>query len=97
MAWVFAVLLVALIGGVVVVAAGRGEAIAPADQDDPDPGIPATGPLTAAVLRRVRFNVAFRGYRAAEVDRLITRLADQIDNDNRGTGTAPPPRPPSAP
>ena len=70
MAWVFAALLVALIGGVVVVATGRGEALAPAESDDPDPGVAAVGPITAAALRRVRFNVAFRGYRAAEVDRL---------------------------
>ena len=77
MAWVFAVLLVALIGGVVVVAAGHGEAMSPAVDDDPDPHLP-DGPITAAGLREVRFNVAFRGYRAEEVDRLIERLAEQL-------------------
>lgn len=78
MAWLFGVLLVALIGGIVLVAAGRGEGMAPADVDDPDPGVPA-GPIGPDDLRRVRFNVAFRGYRAAEVDRLLDRLADQLE------------------
>ena len=45
--------------------------------DDPDPHLPE-GPITAAGLREVRFNVAFRGYRAEEVDRLIERLAEQL-------------------
>lgn len=80
MAWVFAVLLVILIGGVVVVAAGRGDSMAPADTDDPDPRMPGEGPITAAALRRVRFNVAFRGYRAEEVDRLLERLARQLED-----------------
>ncbi len=78
MAWFFAVLLVVLIGGVAVVAAGRGESMAPSAGDDPPLDLP-DGPLAAADLRRVRFNVAFRGYRAAEVDALIDRLAAQIE------------------
>jgi DivIVA domain-containing protein len=78
MAWFFAVLLVALIGGVVMVAAGRGESMAPSVSDDPPLDLP-DGPLTAADLRQVRFNVAFRGYRAAEVDELLERLATQLD------------------
>lgn len=89
MAWLFAVLLVALIGGIVLVAAGRGEAMAPPDVDDPDPGIP-DGPIGAADLRRVRFNVAFRGYRAAEVERLLDRLADQLEGHPAPEPTDPP-------
>ena len=80
MAWFFAILLVALIGGVAAVAAGRGEAMAPSTNDDPAPDLP-DGPLIGGDLRRVRFNVAFRGYRAAEVDALLERLADQLDGD----------------
>ena len=82
MAWFFAILLVALIGGVVVVAAGRGESMAPSTSDDPPLDLP-DGPLAAADLRRVRFNVAFRGYRAAEVDELLERLAAQLDGPSR--------------
>jgi DivIVA domain-containing protein len=85
MAWVFAVLLVALIGGVVVVAAGRGEAMSPAVDDDSDPHLPE-GPITAAGLREVRFNVAFRGYRAEEVDQLIERLVQHFDGEDSGPG-----------
>jgi DivIVA domain-containing protein len=78
MAWVFAVLLVAVIGGIALVATGRGEGMAPADNDDPDPGIP-DGVIGPDDLRRVRFNVTLRGYRAAEVDRLLDRLAEQLE------------------
>jgi len=84
MAWVFAVLLVVLIGGVVVVAAGHGEAMSPAVADDPDPHVPE-GRITADALRAVRFNVAFRGYRAEEVDRLIERLVEQLDDPGPGS------------
>ena len=61
-----------------VVAAGRGESMAPAESDDPPLDLPE-GELSGTDLRRVRFNVAFRGYRAAEVDALIERLAAQLD------------------
>jgi DivIVA domain-containing protein len=34
-------------------------------------------PVTADDLRRIRFPVAFRGYRMAEVDALLNRLAEE--------------------
>lgn len=77
MTWIFAVLLVLVIGGVAVVAAGRGEGLAPAQTDEPRPELP-DGPLTAADLRAVRFSTAVRGYRAAEVDEVLERLARQL-------------------
>jgi len=82
MAWFFAILLVALIGGVAVVAAGRGESMAPAQNDAPPVDLPDRA-LVGEDLRRVRFNVAFRGYRAAEVDALLRRLADQLDESGQ--------------
>ena len=78
MTWVFAILVVAIMGVVAVVATGRGGSMAEVFDDRPDAWVPAEGPLTAADLRRVRFSTAFRGYRAAEVDALLKRLAAEL-------------------
>jgi DivIVA domain-containing protein len=73
--WFFAVLVVLLLGGVAVVAAGRGVPMSRAYDDRPDVVLPADRPLAADDLRRVRFSLAFRGYRMSEVDALLDRLA----------------------
>jgi DivIVA domain-containing protein len=75
MTWFLAVITVAVIGGVAVIAAGRGGTMAETFDDRPDARVPAEGPLSAADLRRVRFGTAFRGYRMSEVDALLDRLA----------------------
>ena len=75
--WLFAILIVLALGGVAVVAAGRGAPMAPAYDDAPDTLVPADGPITADDLRRIRFPIAFRGYRMAEVDALLSRLAEE--------------------
>ena len=77
MMWFFAVLIVLAMGGVAVVAAGRGAPLAPEYDDRPDASVPADRPLTPEDLRRVRFSLAFRGYRPAEVDALLDRLAQE--------------------
>lgn len=46
------------------------------------------GPLTGADLRRVRFPIVLRGYRPADVDALLARLADQLTRP--GEQPAPP-------
>ena len=79
MTWFFAVLVVAVMGVVAVVASGRGGSMAEVFDDRPDVTVPAQGPLTSADLRRVRFTTAFRGYRAAEVDALLARLAAELE------------------
>jgi DivIVA domain-containing protein len=79
MTWVFAVLVVLVMGVAAVVASGRGGSMVEVHDDRPDARVPADGPLTAADLRRVRFSTALRGYRAAEVDALLDRLADEIE------------------
>ncbi len=84
MSWFFAVLVVALMGVVAVVAAGRGGSMAEVFDDRPDAQVPADGPLTAADLRRVRFSTALRGYRAAEVDALLDRLASELEGRSAG-------------
>jgi DivIVA domain-containing protein len=77
MMWFFAILVVLALGAVAVVAAGRGRPMDPAYDDAPDSLVPVEGPVTADDLRRIRFPLAVRGYRMAEVDALLERLADE--------------------
>ena len=92
MMWLFAILIVLALGGVAMVAAGRGAPLAEVYDDRPDSSVPAEGPLSADDLRRVRFSIGFRGYRMSEVDALLDRLAaerepeaaTEPDNDGRG-------------
>lgn len=79
MTWFFAILVVLLMGAVAVVAAGMGGSMAEVYDDRPDSRVQAEGPLTGDDLRRVRFTTAFRGYRMSEVDTLLARLADELD------------------
>ena len=81
MMWFFAVLIVLAMGGVAALAAGRGTPLAPAYDDRPDAVVPARGPLACEDLRRVRFSLAFRGYRMSEVDALLDRLAHQLTDN----------------
>ena len=83
--WLFAILIVLALGGVAVVAAGRGAPMAPAYDDAPDTLVPADGPITAEDLRRIRFPIAFRGYRMAEVDALLSRLAEEREQAEADT------------
>lgn len=95
MTWVFAILAVLALGGVAVVAAGRGTPLAPAYDDRPDAVVPTDGPLSGDDLRRVRFSLAFRGYRMSEVDALLDRLAREREADDdrevQERDTPPPP------
>lgn len=88
MMWFLAVLGVLLLGGIAVVASGRGTPLAPAYDDRPDALVPAAGPLRPDDLRRVRFSLALRGYRMDEVDALLARLADQLADQRDGAGGA---------
>lgn len=89
MMWFFAILVVLVLGGIAVVAAGHGTPLAEEYDDRPDAPVPTGRPLTSDDLRRVRFSVAFRGYRMSEVDALLARLADERAADpGTGAGTA---------
>lgn len=92
MTWFFAFLIVALMGAVAVVAAGRGGSMAEVYDDRPDSRVQADGPLTADDVRRVRFSTAFRGYRMSEVDALLDRLAVELDEARQAAGKAPSPQ-----
>jgi DivIVA domain-containing protein len=77
--WVWVVVIVALTGGVVAVAVGRGGTMSEAYDDRPDAAVPSGRPLRADDLRDVRFSTAVRGYRMDEVDALLARIrADMI-------------------
>ena len=87
MMWFFAILIVLALGGIALLAAGKGTPMSQTYGDRPDLELPATGPLHAADLRRVRFSLAFRGYRMSEVDALLDRLAAQLESsEGRGYG-----------
>ena len=90
MVWLFAILIVLALGGIAMVASGRGAPLERAYDDRPDAVVPASGPLSGADLRRVRFSLAFRGYRMSEVDALLDRLAAEKEARNEPD----PPRPP---
>jgi DivIVA domain-containing protein len=83
--WLFAILIVLALGGVAVVAAGRGAPLEQAYDDAPDSLVPADGPISGDDLRRIRFPIAFRGYRMAEVDALLDRLAEERETPVPGT------------
>jgi len=80
MMWVFAILVVLAMGGIALVAAGRGTPLAEVYDDRPDAQVPAEGPLRAEDLRRVRFSLALRGYCMSEVDALLDRLARERED-----------------
>jgi DivIVA domain-containing protein len=92
MMWFFAILVVLVMGGVAAVAAGRGAPMTEAYDDRPDALVPADGPLRAEHVRRVRFSLAFRGYRMSEVDALLDRLARQLEDAERPAPAADPDR-----
>jgi DivIVA domain-containing protein len=89
MMWFFAILVVLALGGVALLAAGRGTPMAEVYDDRPDASVPAAGPLTADDLRRVRFSLAFRGYRMSEVDALLDRLAREREEPPAAEGPDP--------
>jgi DivIVA domain-containing protein len=81
MMWLFAVLVVLAMGGVAMFAAGRGAPMVRVYDDRPDALVPSDAPIGADDLRRVRFSIAFRGYRMSEVDALLDRLARERERD----------------
>ncbi len=98
MMWVFAVLIVLAMAAIAMLAAGRGEPMAPAYDDRPDARVPDDRPLSAQDVRTVRFPLAFRGYRMAEVDALLERVAAEMEERAARSEEHEEPRePPDAP
>jgi DivIVA domain-containing protein len=86
--WLFAVLAILVIGGLVVLAVARGAQSRPAYDDRPEVRLPADRPLRSDDLSAVRFTTAARGYRMAEVDALLARLHAEMAE--REGGPVPP-------
>lgn len=72
--WLWVVVLVAVIGAIAVLAAGRNDALVEVYDDRPDVTVPTGRPLTADDIAAVRFSTAARGYRMDEVDALLARV-----------------------
>lgn len=87
MMWFFAILIVLALGAIALLAAGKGTPMKEVYDDRPDLDLPASGPVRSVDLRRVRFSLAFRGYRMSEVDSLLDRLATQLES-SEGRGDA---------
>lgn len=78
---VYALLAVGLIGGLFLLAARllpAGEQIAPPVRDEPIWSLPRDRRMQAVDVAEVRLPVALRGYRFAETDELLDRLADEL-------------------
>lgn len=81
MMWIFAIMIVLVMGVIAMLAAGHGEPMATAYDDRPDAVVPHDRPLVADDLRKVRFSLALRGYRMSEVDALLERLAHEMSGE----------------
>ena len=75
--------LLAVIAAIAVVAAGRGGSLPDAEPDGSPRGVLPTGPVDRAAVDGLRFTLAFRGYRMNEVDDVLDRLLDELDERDR--------------
>jgi DivIVA domain-containing protein len=70
-----ALVLGAVVFGVAVLIVGGDQGLEPAEPDGRAVPLPAARPLTESDLGQLRFDVAFRGYRMAQVDQAVRRSA----------------------
>jgi DivIVA domain-containing protein len=78
-ALVWVLLAIVVLGGVAVVAAGRGEGLTAAEPDRPDLSMPLDRPFMRTDVDQLRFSVGLRGYRMDEVDDVLDRLAYDLE------------------
>ncbi|WP_020580247.1 DivIVA domain-containing protein [Actinopolymorpha alba] len=78
MAWLWLVLVVAVLGLTAAVAVGRGGGLERAYPDRHDIRLPSGRPIIASDVDGVAFSVVLRGYRMDEVDEVIRRLVYEI-------------------
>jgi DivIVA domain-containing protein len=76
---VLLLVLLAVIGGIAVVAAGRGGSLPDADPDRSLRGTLPEGEVSRSTVDGLRFTLALRGYRMDEVDDVLDRLLDELD------------------
>ena len=76
-------LMAAILGAVALVATGRGGELSHEEPDRPPVRLPDDRMVDAIDINRLRFPVAFRGYRMDEVDRVLDRLAGELAERDR--------------
>ena len=79
MSLVLLLVILAVIAGIAVVAAGRGGGLAAPDPERSPRGTLPAGEVGRADVDALRFTLALRGYRMDEVDDVIDRLLDELD------------------
>lgn len=89
MGWVFAALIVVLIGFIFVTSLGRLGEMAPQIDDRPTPRMPADRELTSDDLAAIRFAVVARGYSMEQVDAVLERVREQLGEDASGETGGP--------
>ncbi|MGZ4592711.1 MAG: DivIVA domain-containing protein [Actinomycetes bacterium] len=84
MSLLLVLVLLAVLGGVALVASGRGDTLEEEPPDRAPYGTLADGDIDRGDVDRLRFSLAFRGYRMDEVDSVLDRLAAELaDRDAR--------------
>jgi DivIVA domain-containing protein len=73
-------LVLAVIGAIAVVAAGRGGGLEDAEPERSPFGALPDGEPARGAVDGLRFTLALRGYRMDEVDDVLDRLATELDN-----------------
>ena len=69
----------AVLAAIAVVAAGPGGSMGTATRDRSPGGELPVDDVDRAAIERLRFSLAFRGYRMDEVDDVLARLADELE------------------
>ncbi len=88
--WMLWVIAIAVLGIAAVAASGRLGELPGTVTDTPTPHLPE-GVIGGDDLRQARFAVVTRGYSMQQVDDLLDRLAQQLD-ESREAGLEPPAR-----
>lgn len=79
MSFLLLLVVLAVIGGIAVVATGRGGGLHASEPDRSPTGVLREGQLTRSDVDRLRFTLAFRGYRMDEVDDVLDRLVAELE------------------
>ena len=79
MSFVLLLVLLVVIGGIAVVAAGRGAGLQDVEPDRSPSGSLPDGGVDRAGVDGLRFTLALRGYRMDEVDAVLDRLVDELE------------------
>ena len=79
MSLVLLLVILAVIAGIAVVAAGRGGGLAAPDPERSPRGTLPAGEVGRADVDALRFTLALRGYRMDEVDDVLDRLVGELE------------------